>query len=123
MAWRGSRCYAEACATMGTRLITLCTGTRDSERPMARPPRQFQPRSMAAICAPKWKRRWRLPNDSTSFSASSRNWPTSLSSADAARRLLDEVASPRLKIVLDPANLFEVAMPGSDVPSSKAPSI
>ena len=29
--------------------------------------------------------------------------------AAAARRLLDEVASPALVIVLDPANLFEVA--------------
>ena len=31
--------------------------------------------------------------------------------AAAARRLLDEVASPRLRIVLDPANLFERAEP------------
>jgi sugar phosphate isomerase/epimerase len=32
-----------------------------------------------------------------------------VSSAAAARRLIDEIASPRVKIVFDAANLFEVA--------------
>ena len=32
-----------------------------------------------------------------------------VNSADAAKRLLNELASPRLRIVLDPANLFETA--------------
>jgi sugar phosphate isomerase/epimerase len=31
-----------------------------------------------------------------------------VNSAESARRLVDEIASPRLKIILDPANLFEV---------------
>ena len=32
-----------------------------------------------------------------------------VNSAAKARRLIDEIGSPRLKIVLDPANLFETA--------------
>ena len=32
-----------------------------------------------------------------------------MNSAAKARRLIDEVGSPRLKVVLDPANLFETA--------------
>ena len=35
-----------------------------------------------------------------------------VSSADQARRLIDELKSPRIRVVLDPANLFEVAKPG-----------
>ncbi len=31
-----------------------------------------------------------------------------IDSAAAARRLIDEIASPRLRVVLDPANLVEV---------------
>jgi sugar phosphate isomerase/epimerase len=31
-----------------------------------------------------------------------------VNSAESARRLIDEMASPRLKIILDPANLFEI---------------
>jgi sugar phosphate isomerase/epimerase len=34
-----------------------------------------------------------------------------IDSAVKARRLIDEVGSPRLKILLDPANLFETATP------------
>ena len=32
-----------------------------------------------------------------------------MSSARRARRLIDEMQSPRLKVVIDPANLFDVA--------------
>ena len=32
-----------------------------------------------------------------------------INSADAARRLVNQIGSPRLRIVLDPANLFETA--------------
>ena len=36
-------------------------------------------------------------------------WPVVIDSAAAARRLIDAMASPRIKIVFDAANLFEVA--------------
>jgi sugar phosphate isomerase/epimerase len=97
---------ASSCAAMETGLITLCTGTRDP--------------------LDQW--RWHPDN------ASKEAWQDLLqameaaiaiaeqcnidlgiepelanvvNSAATARQLLDELKSPRLKIVLDPANLFE----------------
>jgi sugar phosphate isomerase/epimerase len=97
-----------ATASMGADLVTLCTGTRDPDD------------------------QWRWHHDNASKQA----WRDLVSEIDAAlliakrhkvklgiepelanvvsgareaRRLLDEIASPSLCIVLDPANLFEVA--------------
>lgn len=99
---------AASCADMGTRLITLCTGTRDAED--------------------QW--RWHADNATDAAWSDLRvemeaaiaiaerfdielgiepELANVVSSARAARRLLDEVNSKRLRIVLDPANLFEVA--------------
>jgi sugar phosphate isomerase/epimerase len=98
---------AAAAGKMGTALITLCTGTRDP------------------------KDQWRWHPDNASVGAW-RDLVASIveaveiaerhgvqlgiepelanvvSSAQRARQLLDEVASPALRIVIDPANLFEV---------------
>jgi sugar phosphate isomerase/epimerase len=97
---------ASAAPSLPTRLITLCTGTRDAED------------------------QWRMHRDNDTPSA----WADLLdameiavgiadrhdvdlgiepelanvvNSASKARRLIDEIGSPRLKIVIDPANLFE----------------
>ncbi|TRC95810.1 sugar phosphate isomerase/epimerase [Mesorhizobium sp. WSM4303] len=99
---------AASCADIGTRLITLCTGTRDAED--------------------QW--RWHPDNGSEAAWSDLRTEMEAaiaiadrfdielgiepelanvVSSARAARRLLDETNSARLRIVLDPANLFEVA--------------
>jgi sugar phosphate isomerase/epimerase len=93
---------------MGTRLLTLCTGTRDP--------------------ADQW--RAHPGNDaSDAWRDLTASLETALTIADAhdvdlgiepelanvvnsaakARRIIDEMGSPRLKIILDPANLFEVA--------------
>ena len=102
---RRLRVLASACKHMGTSIITLCTGTRD-------------PQNM-----------WRWHSENTSLQA----WEDLLSSMDAAlhiaeeedvilafeperaniiysaargRALLNEMQSPRLKVVMDPANLI-----------------
>jgi sugar phosphate isomerase/epimerase len=99
---------AASCVDIGTRLITLCTGTRDAQD--------------------QW--RWHADNASEAAWSDLRTEMEAavaiaerfdvelgiepelanvVSSAKAARRLLDEMNSTRLRIVLDPANLFEVA--------------
>jgi sugar phosphate isomerase/epimerase len=102
---RRLRVLASACKHMGTSIITLCTGTRD-------------PQNM-----------WRWHPENTSLQA----WEDLRSSMDAAlhiaeeesiilafeperanvintaargRTLLDTMQSPRLKVVMDPANLI-----------------
>ncbi len=99
---------AAACAGLGTRLITLCTGTRDAND--------------------QWKEHadnhgveaWRdlLASMEIAIAIADRydiqlgiepELANVVSSAPRARDLIDQLQSPRLHIVLDPANLFEVA--------------
>lgn len=97
-----------ACATLGTRMVTLCTGTRDPDD------------------------QWRWHRDNASTEAWS-DLLTELESAvliaerfdvvlgieperanivsspQRARQLFDELRSTRIRIIIDPANLFDVA--------------
>lgn len=98
-----------AAASRGvTGLLTLCTGTRDAEDQWRAHPDNDTPEA------------WRdlLTSMERAVSIAERHdldlgiepeFANVVSSAQRARRLIDEIASPRLKIVLDPANLFEEA--------------
>lgn len=99
---------AAAASGMGTRLLTLCTGSRDPEDQWRAHPGNDAPDA------------WRdlLEAMATAIAIADRHdvdlgiepeLANVVSSAAKARRLIDELGSPRLKIVLDPANLFEVA--------------
>ncbi|ESX21741.1 MULTISPECIES: sugar phosphate isomerase/epimerase [unclassified Mesorhizobium] len=99
---------AASCADMGTRLITLCTGTRDAQDQWRWHPdnaseaawSDLRTEMEAAIAiAERFDIELGIEPELANV----------LSSARAARRLLDEMNSTRLRIVLDPANLFEVA--------------
>ncbi|MHA6642613.1 sugar phosphate isomerase/epimerase family protein [Mesorhizobium sp. A623] len=95
---------------MGTRLVTLCTGTRDPADQW-----RWHPANADADA-------WRdLLVEMEKAVAIAERFDLELgiepelanvvSSAAAAAQLFKEMASPRLRIVLDPANLFEVATP------------
>jgi sugar phosphate isomerase/epimerase len=97
-----------ACHAMGTRLVTLCTGTRDPVDQW-----RWHPANADAEA-------WRdLLVEMEKAVAIAERFDVELgiepelanvvSSAPAAARLFTEIASPRLRIVLDPANLFETA--------------
>jgi sugar phosphate isomerase/epimerase len=99
---------AASCATMGTGLVTLCTGTRD-------PCDQWRSHPDNAA-----REAWRdlLAEMEKALAVAERHGvklgvepelANVIDSAPKARALLDEMASTRLRIVLDPANLFEVA--------------
>ncbi|MDP4299993.1 sugar phosphate isomerase/epimerase family protein [Leptothrix discophora] len=99
---------AAACAGLGTRVITLCTGTRDAHDPW---------RGHADNDTPE---AWRdlLAAMETAIAIADRHdlllgiepeLANVISSAQKARALIDQLGSDRLRIVLDPANLFEVA--------------
>ncbi|MGX5848670.1 sugar phosphate isomerase/epimerase family protein [Mesorhizobium sp. PL10] len=99
---------AASCADMGTRLITLCTGTRDAQDQW-----RWHPDNVSEAA---WSD---LRTEMEAAVAIAERFDIELgiepelanavSSAQAARRLLDEMNSKRLRIVLDPANLLEVA--------------
>lgn len=99
---------AEHCAAMSTSLITLCTGTRDpADQWKAHPendtPEAWQDLLEAMSIAVEIADRHNVDLGIEPELANVVN------SAEKAHRLIADLQSPRIRIVLDPANLFEVA--------------
>lgn len=99
---------AASCRFLGTGLVTLCTGTLDPHDQWRAHPDNGSPDA------------WRdlLQAFETAIGIAERHdillgvepeLANIVSSASQAARLIGELQSPRIRIVLDPANLFEVA--------------
>jgi len=102
---RRLRVLASACERLGTRVITLCTGTRDPDDMWRRHPGNDAPEA--------WEEMVSSVRQAVSFAeetgvtlAFEPEVSNVVDSARKARRLLDEIASPRLKVVMDGANVF-----------------
>jgi sugar phosphate isomerase/epimerase len=96
---------AWACRRLGTSKIHLCTGTRDRENMWRRHPDNDSPeawRDMAA-CVREAVDIARQAGVVLAFEPEVNNV---VDSAKKARRLLDEIRSPHLKVTMDAANLF-----------------
>jgi sugar phosphate isomerase/epimerase len=94
--------------SMSTRLITVCTGTRDPDDQWRAHPDNDRPDAWADL----------LDSMETALQIAERHdielgiepeLANVVNSAEKARRLIDEFGSRRVRIVFDPANLFEVA--------------
>ncbi|WP_019995592.1 sugar phosphate isomerase/epimerase family protein [Aureimonas ureilytica] len=99
---------ASRASEMGTRLVTLCTGTRDPEDQWREHPGNHRPdawrdllEAMEAAIAIAERHDVDLGIEPELANV--------VDGAATARRLIDELGSARLRIVLDPANLFERA--------------
>ncbi len=99
---------AGACEHLGTGMITLCTGTRDSEDMWRHHPQNDSPEAWRDLVATMTKALTIADKHDLILGVEPETGNV-VSSALHARRLLDEFKSPRLKIVLDPANLFQPA--------------
>jgi sugar phosphate isomerase/epimerase len=111
---RRLRVLAEACSPMGTSAIHICTGTRDTKSMWRRHPENTSPeawRDMAA-CIREAAGIAREAKVVLAFEPEVNNV---VDTAQKARRLLDEVGSPHLKVTIDPANLFHAG----DLPRMK----
>ncbi len=102
---RRLRVLAEACPRLGTSVITLCTGSRDPENMWRRHPDNDTPAAWAdmAECIRSAAAIAREAGVTLGIEPEVSNV---VDSAAKARRLLDEIGSPRLKVVIDGANLF-----------------
>lgn len=96
---------ASACRRMGTSIITLCTGTRDPEDMWRRHPANDLPDAWRDLGV-SLREALKSADEFDVTLAFEPEVANVIDSARKARRLLDEMASPRLKVVIDPANLF-----------------
>jgi sugar phosphate isomerase/epimerase len=101
---RGLGALSRSCKILGTSVITLCTGTRDPDDMWRWHPGNRTPEAWSDLLATV---RGALDVTSTGVTlAFEPEVSNVVDSAAKARCLLDEVGSPRLKVVIDPANLF-----------------
>ena len=98
----------KSAAAIGTNMVTLCTGTRDPDDQWCDHPDNASPEAwqdlleeMAKACAYAEPFGVRLGVEPELANV--------VSTAPRARAMIDSLQSPALAIVLDPANLFEVA--------------
>ena len=102
---RRLRVLASACQRLGTSKIHLCTGTRNRDDMWRRDPDNNSPqawRDMSA-CIREAAGIARQEGVVLAFEPEVNNV---VDSAKKARRLLDEIGSPHLKVTMDAANLF-----------------
>jgi sugar phosphate isomerase/epimerase len=96
---------ADACGRLGTRVITLCTGTRDPADMWRRHPENDSASAWQDLTE-AIDRLIRLTDGTSVALAFEPELANVVDSVDKARKLLDSFGSPRLKVVIDPANLF-----------------
>lgn len=99
---------AQSCEHIGTSLITLCTGTRDPEDKWRHHPDNASLASWKEMCR-TMEQAIGIAERYDLFLGIEPELANVVSSAHKARQLLDEMRTDRLRIVLDPANLFEHA--------------
>jgi len=106
---------AGACALLGTKIITLCTGTRDPDDMWRGHPANGRPDAWADLRR-AMEQALVIAEEHDLWLAVEPETANVVDSPAKARRLLDELRSPRLKIIIDPANLFHV----EDLPHQRA---
>jgi sugar phosphate isomerase/epimerase len=110
---------AGACGALGTAVITLCTGTRDREdmwhRHADNTTREAWQDMRASIVAAI-----AIAERHDVVLAIEPEISNVVDSPAAARRLLDEIQSARLRVVIDAANLFDADDPSRRIANSDA---
>jgi sugar phosphate isomerase/epimerase len=97
---------AAAAAGLGTRVVTLCTGSRDATDMWHRHPDNLTPEAWRDMLASVEAALTAAESHEVTLAFEPEH-NNVVHSAAAGRRLLDEVRSHRLKAIIDPANLLE----------------
>jgi sugar phosphate isomerase/epimerase len=96
---------ASACGQLGSSVITLCTGSRDPENMWHRHPDNDSPQAWEDLVT-SMREALRIAQENDITLAFEPEVANVVDSAQKGRRLLEEMQSPRLKVVMDGANLF-----------------
>ena len=99
---------ASSCAALGTNLITLCTGTRDPVDQWRHHPDNNSASAWADLLV-AMERALAIAEKYNVTLGIEPELANVVNSAKKARDLIDSLQSPRVKIIFDPANLFEIA--------------
>jgi sugar phosphate isomerase/epimerase len=105
---RRLRVLAGACAALGTSIITLCTGTRDPNDMWRGHPANRASDAWNDLLSSMMEA-LTIAEDFDLLLAIEPETANVIDSAARARRFLHVVDSPRLKVIIDPANLYDVA--------------
>jgi len=96
---------ASACERLGTSVITLCTGTRDPRSMWLRHPENDSPEAWEDL-VDCMRAALQIAEENGVTLAFEPEVSNVVDSAIKGRRLLDEMQSPYLKVIMDPANIF-----------------
>lgn len=102
---RRLRVLAHACPRLSTSVITLCTGTRHRDNMWRHHSDNDTPEAWEELVI-SMRRAVQIAEETGVTLAFEPETSNVVDSAAKGRRLLDEIGSPRLKVVLDGANLF-----------------
>ncbi|MCZ3374346.1 sugar phosphate isomerase/epimerase family protein [Rhizobium sp. AG207R] len=91
---------------LGTRVVTLCTGSRDPDDMWRRHEASDSPEAWQDLLVTT-RQAVRTAEDHGIFLGVETEVGNSINTVRKARRLLDEVGSPSLKIIMDGANIFQ----------------
>jgi sugar phosphate isomerase/epimerase len=98
---------AAACPALGQPIVSLCTGTRATESMWRHHPDNATPEAWRDLLA-SMQQAARIAERRGVVMALEPEVANVVDSARRARRLLDEVGSDRIKILIDPANIFHL---------------
>ena len=99
---------AAAAGTMGTSLLTLCTGSRDATDQWRHHPDNSSAAAWRDLCS-EFEIVLAIADRYDVFVGVEPELANVINSAERARELLDTFNGGRVKIILDAANLFEIA--------------
>lgn len=102
---RNLRVLAAACERLGTSVITLCTGSRDPDNMWRRHPDNDTPEAWDDLVV-SMRQAIEVAEEYQVTLAFEPEVANVVDSAIKARRIIDQIGSPYLKIVMDGANIF-----------------
>ena len=102
---RNLRVLASACDKLGTSVITLCTGTREPNSMWRRHPDNDLPEAWDDL-AVSMRQAIQVAEEYQVTLAFEPEVANVVDSAIKARRIIDQIGSPYLKVVMDGANIF-----------------
>jgi sugar phosphate isomerase/epimerase len=102
---RNLRVLASACERLGTSVIALCTGTRDPDNMWRRHPDNDTPEAWADLVV-SMRQAIEVAEEYQVTLAFEPEVAKVVDSAIKARRIIDQIGSPYLKVVMDGANIF-----------------